>query len=1164
MKGKGLVLVVILIALTCLLALLLMNPTQVGTQKSQSEIQLSNIYGQLPLQFEPHHGETDTGVKFLSRGAGYNLFLSPTETIIALNRPEEEKGSESAAFEQLRKEHPSTNKRQVAQVKMKLEGANPAAIVEGQNKLPGKTNYLIGNDPTKWRTDVPTYGRVYHHGVYPGIDLAYYGNQRQLESDFIVSPGVDANLIKLSFDGIQGLRVNADGDLLLDTEAGVISQRKPVVYQEVNGARRIVDGAYRISEAREVGFQIGDYDHTLPLVIDPILVYATYLGGGYGDIGRGITVDADGNAYVTGVTLSTDFPTFNALKPALLPAPSTNIVSWDAFVTKLNPTGTAFVFSTYIGGAATSESGSGIALDDDRNIYVVGNVNCNLCAGSNNDFPLVNAFQSTFGGETDAFLLKLDSGGKRLLFSTFFGGNNTDTGLRVAWHRASGDAYVVGYTSSIPFYTTPGAFKTTQSPFGSSDAFITRFTSTGSVRYSTLFGGEVGWEDGTGLAVDVDGNVFVTGTTASPDFPVTPGAYQAICTGCNFWRSDAYVAKLTPNLSSLIYSTHLGGSNDDFGTDVAIDAAGNAYVTGETQSVAPDLVLFPTTPGAFQQTAGKIFVTKLNPTGTALVYSTRLGLGINPGRGFGIEVDSAGNAHVTGQAIGGFNEKNSIESFQDCAVCPFVTKLNAAGSDLIYSTRIGSGSGLDLALDAAGHAYITGEAYTVPTTPGVVQQFKPPMSPYTAQIHDAFVARFGPGDAQYFTISGVLLYAYAPTMVLPGVKVTLSGTQNNVTYTDAAGRYRFVALAPGGNYTVTPSYNGLSFTPPQISFSNLTTHAAGDFTAHSDTPPSCIPYLSSLPHAHPASGGTWNIGITMLNGCSWKAASNESWISIVSGAEGNGTGTVSYSVSPLPKDVSKRTGTLIIAGQPMTVMQIREAVSVSAASYSPNALASETITSAFGTELASSIQAASALPLPTSLAGTTVKLRDSQGVERLAPLFYVSPTQINYLVPAGIATGLAEVTVTTNDGVVSVGEALINTCAGALFAADSTGQGVAAAVALRVKADGSQIYEPIARWDAAQNTFIWLPLDLGPEAEQVFLLLFGTGVRHRSALSDVEVRIGGEIVEMLYAGPQGEFVGLDQINVRVPRSLIGRGTVNIGIKVNGNGLWSNTVGVQIK
>src|SRR5437762_855403 len=520
-----------------------------------SKQQVVETYGKQPLSLEANVGQTNRQVKFLSRGNGYTLFLTHRgEAVLALRKPAPKADPRKPASLASR---PGRLKRDAAGtstvVRMKLVGGNAKPRAEALGELAGKANYFIGNDPKRWRTNVATYAKVKYEGVYPGVDLVYYGNQGQLEYDFVVAPGVDPNEIRLQFPGAGKLRVDEKGDLLLGSRGEEVRLEKPMVYQEVGGERKPVEGRYVLASANRIGFQLGVYDHSQPLVIDPVLVYSTYLGGSaYGE-GDGIAVDGSGNAYVTGLTDSTNFPTLNALQSTF----SSNYVG---FVTKFNPSGSALVYSTYFGG---SDGGWGrsIAVDASGNAYVTG-----VTSASN--FPTVNALQSTYGGGyNDAFVIKLNPTGSALVYSTYLGGSDYDQAYRIAVD-ASGNACVTGYTGSTNFPTTAGAFQTTIGGLNQ-NAFVTKINPSGAALvYSTYLGGS-GEDIGYGIAVDGSGNAYVTGEAGSTNFPSTAGAFQTAIGG----YSDAFVSKLNPGGSALVYSTYLGGSGEDSGYGITVDAS---------------------------------------------------------------------------------------------------------------------------------------------------------------------------------------------------------------------------------------------------------------------------------------------------------------------------------------------------------------------------------------------------------------------------------------------------------------------------------------------------------------------------------------------------------------------------------------------------------------
>jgi hypothetical protein len=504
--------------------------------------QLQAAYGQLPLHFEQNRGQSDPQVKFLARGLGYALFLTPTEAVLSLRGAKAGPAAASSA----------------AVLRMKLVGARPEAEVRGAGPLPGQVNYFRGRDPAKWYRHIPTYAQVRYEEVYPGIDLVYYGQQRQLEYDFVVAPEADPRRIRLGFEGTAGTpRLEGQGSLVLPLASGEVRLHKPVLYQEVDGQRREVAGRYVLhpeadQTLAQVGFEVADYDRTRPLVIDPVLVYSTYLGGSHADAGLSIAVDETGSAYITGETSSTDFPT-----TATVPQP-TLAGARDAFVTKLSADGTALVYSTYLGGSA-GDRGLSIAVDGAGQAYVTG-------ATESTDFPTQNALQPTFGGVQDAFVTKLSADGATLLYSTYGGGSGAETGTAIAVDE-EGQAYVTGSTTSADLPAL-NAFDSTLG--GTQDAFVAKLTAEGTaVVYATYLGGSAS-ETGAGIAVDGEGQAYVTGSTDSADFP-TQNALQPTFGGVQ----DAFVTKLSADGAALLYSTYGGGSGAETGTAIAVDEEGH-------------------------------------------------------------------------------------------------------------------------------------------------------------------------------------------------------------------------------------------------------------------------------------------------------------------------------------------------------------------------------------------------------------------------------------------------------------------------------------------------------------------------------------------------------------------------------------------------------------
>jgi hypothetical protein len=657
----------------------------------------AGTYGQLPLHFEHNQGQFDAHVRFLARGSGYSLFLTSNEAVLALK-----------------------NRRLpgAAVVRMKLAGANPGPLVTGRDELPGKANYFVGHDQMQWRTNIPTYARVHYRAVYPGIDLTYYGNQGQLEFDFLVAPGADPGRISMSFDGARDVRIDPGGDLILRVAGGDLRQHPPVVYQDAPGARHQIAARYVMKGEREVGFELGVYDEALPLVIDPILTYATYLGGNGPDAGNDIAVDADGNAYVTGDTGSTTFPATELAFDKVANGGT------DVFVTKLDATGSTLIYSTYLGGSA-NDTGNGIAVDAFGSAYVTGHT-------FSFNFPLAGAFDTTRVVQ-EAFVTKLAPTGSTLVYSTYLGGTGADAGHDIAVDSEL-SAYITGQTFSDDF--PAGGFDST---LDGSDAFVTKLNAAGSaVEYSTYLGGG-STEIGRGIAVDAFFNAHVTGQTMSNDFP-RERAIDPTLGGL----LDAFVTKLDPAGAILVYSTYLGGTSLDEGNDIAVDGAGNAHVTGQTSSITT----FPVTSGALQPTyggGGDAFVTTLTATGE-LASSTYLG-GAGTDNGIGIAVDMAGTAHVTGDTRSNNFPvtADAVDSTYGGDGDAFVATLDSTAASLVFSTYLG-GSGQDagngIALDAVGSAYVTGftRSTNFPATPGS-------RDTTIEGTQDAFVAKIGPEPA---------------------------------------------------------------------------------------------------------------------------------------------------------------------------------------------------------------------------------------------------------------------------------------------------------------------------------------------------------------------------------------------------------------------------------
>lgn len=704
-------------------------------------------FGRIPLSFERNEGQTDSHVSFLTHSGDSTLFLTPSEAVFSMAVHPVQK--EKHGLLKGRHALGAAEKIARAALRMQMVGADPKASVLQQQPLAGQVNYFIGNDSKKWHSGVPTFGRVGFHGVYPGVDLVYYGNQRHLEYDFIVAPHADPKKIKLHFTGAQRVRVTTAGELVVRAQGRELKWQKPTVYQQDAAGKHTVPARFQLKTLpngqTSVSFALAHYDTARPLVIDPVLNYSTYLGGsailGRGDYTTGIAVDNAGAAYVTGNAFSFDFPIagdpiYTNPSNAAVAVNENNTSGAVAFVTKITPAGDNIAYSTFLGGG-TRDSGEAIGVDGAGNAYIAGET-------SSADFPVtLGAFQivkkSTSGIDT-VFVTAINSTGTKLLYSTYLGGRKFDSAFGIAVDF-NGNAFVTGDTQSLNF-PTKAAFQGSLFASQGQTAFVTKFDPGGNAVYSTYLGGDY-LETASGIAIDGAGSAYITGTTNSPNYPTTKGAFQKTVPQTSRSVSSAYVAKLNPAGSNLVYATYLGGTtgSGDIGYAIAVDGAGSAYVTGATTAFD-----FPTTPGAFQRTdRGTVsntgFVTKLNPAGTALVYSTYLGGSQSPQAadgdiGYGIAVDGVGNAYVTGETTN-IDFPTTVASFQRAGTlygsAAFLTKLNASGTALIYSTFL-SGAGQDpnqageiargVAVDNRGGVYVTGSSTSpdFPVTGNAFQQ----------------------------------------------------------------------------------------------------------------------------------------------------------------------------------------------------------------------------------------------------------------------------------------------------------------------------------------------------------------------------------------------------------------------------------------------------------
>ena len=653
----------------------------------------------VPLSFEVNEGQAASAVQFLGRMPGYTVWLTPAEVVMALRGPAAADASPAAEV-----------------VRMRWVGARPTTTLAGVEPRAARSHYLLGEHPAAWVTDVAHVARVRYAAVYDGVDVEVYGSGSRLEYDFLVAPGVDPAFIRLEFGGVRRLRVNRQGDLELELPRGVLVQRRPVAYQVVDGQHRPVAARWVTKGRRQVAFALGRYDTTRELVIDPVLDYASFLGGSGLDRAFAVTTDAAGNIYVTGVTNSANFPVKGALQSALGG-------SEDVFVSKLNAAGSDLVYSTFLGGSS-NDRGQGIAVDASGNAIVAGWT-------TSTNFPRSNAVQNTYGGNGDAFAAKLNANGNGLLFSTYLGGSSYDCGFHVATD-AAGAAYAVGYTESTNF-PVANAFRATQG--GDRDVFVTKLSGNGVLVYSTYLGGS-GRDEGYGVAVGPGGEAYVTGHTGSNNFPVA-NAFRATYGGGSF---DAFVTKFSPAGNTVAYSTFLGGSSDDYGTAIAVDASGQAYVAGYTWSSN-----FPVLGGAQMSNAGArdAFLVKFSASGTSLAYGTYLG-GTTNDYAYGLAVAGGGEAYVVGET--GSNNFPVWQGHQTTygggSADAFLAAFSPSGNALSYSTFLG-GSQSDIAWGVAergGSVVLVGQ--TGSTNFPVANAYR---STYAGGSDDAFIAKIAFG-----------------------------------------------------------------------------------------------------------------------------------------------------------------------------------------------------------------------------------------------------------------------------------------------------------------------------------------------------------------------------------------------------------------------------------
>ena len=880
---------------------------------------LTATFARLPLRFEANRGQTDARVKFLARGAGYTLFLTANEAVLSLAGNAECKvrsakcgvgryscgSQEEESFGNTQRPTPNTQhatRNTQHAIRMRLVGSNSAPRVAGGSVLAGRSNYFIGSDPRKWRTDVPAYAQVRYQGVYPHTDMVYYGSQGRLEYDFVLHPGADPKRISLAFDGADRVAVDAAGNLVLHAGDRQVRFRKPVVHQEIAGRRTPVAGGYTLAPSRKpgtspsVGFRVAAYDRARPLVVDPVLEYATYLGG-TDDALHSLAVDGTGAAYVAGHTSSTDFPaTPGALETTYFGGPE------DAFVAKIAPDGGALQYATYLGGSE-AEDARALAVDATGAACVAG---CTLST----DLPTTaRSLRRTPPGGSEGFIARIRPDGGGLEYATYVGGSSWDSVDALAV-GATGDVSVAGYTSSVDFPATPGALD-----LGDVGAFVARLSPDGSSIAYAAHLGDTASQMGPALAVDAAGAAYLCGWVSGADlgihnaFAATSGAFDTTYGG----GMDGWVAKVRPDGSALEYAAFLGGSADDIPHAIAVDACGAAYVAGSTLSAD-----FPVTPTAFGRSVSILssgaFVVKVSPDGRSLRYAGSLGGSVGQ-EAYALALDQTGAACVAGTT-----NSDDFPTTPDAlarSICgrqdAFVARIRPDGSALDYATYLG-GSGYEiafgLAVDPAGCIYVAGHTASedFPTTPNAFDR--------TLDGRPMFIAKFGPNgppsrlkylsppthtpagplpalrvaiaDAAGTTVKS----ATTPiTLTLAGAPagVALAGT-TTVSAVNGVATFRDVRIYKAGTYTLTAGAAGLE--PATSGAFTITAGAARRLGFGTQPPPRLVAGPALAPavrvavqdvYRNTVPGATNRISLALSAGTTWAALSGTTSADAVDG-----------------------------------------------------------------------------------------------------------------------------------------------------------------------------------------------------------------------------------------------------------------------------------------
>ncbi len=735
------------------------------------------VRGGLPLRFEENVGQTDEAVRWVARSPGMTLFLTDTEAVFALAEPNA--GLRAKVFPDVVEPSPEPTEGRV--LRMRTVGANAAAAFSAGRELPGVSNYFLGDDPSQWRTGVRSFDSVRYEGVYDGVDLVYYGNDGAVEYDFEVAPGADPGRIALAFDGAESIQVNEDGALVLRAGPCELRQEPPTIYQPSDGGQERIDGRYNVDVDGLVRFEVGPYDRGLPLVIDPVLAYSTYLGGGAGDNVADVAVDGWGNVYLVGSTSSPDFPRLHA--------PWTYQGLRDAYVTVLGRAGAALLYSTHIGGGS-DDSALAVALGPDGSVFLAGRT------GSSN-YPTVTPIETDAAG-SDVFISKIAPTGASLVYSTYLGGSGEEAAISLAVD-GSGGAFIVGETNSNDYPTTVGALQRVRG--GDFDAFATRIGPSGTTLvYSTYVGGDA-YDSAAGVDVTSSGEAVLVGLAGSVDFPLENAIQDTLAPG----SYHAFAMKLSPSGTGLRYSTFLGGDLDDYATNVALDDEGAAVVVGWT--IGPT---FPTHDPIYGTPGGSVdgFALEIAPDGSEIRFSTFLpgdfedeprDVAIGPDGRIYVVGDTNSSNYPTVNAL--YTDPDPGPGGYDV----FATCLSSTGRSVVYSTYLGGTEGefcYSVAVDGSGGAYVVG---STPST-----NF-PTVGPYQAHLRgtaDGFVVKIANATANL----GVTLTA-SPEPVRSGQQLTYTLTVGNLGPNAAGDVIAAVGVPSGTSFvSATPSHG--NFSPP--------------------------------------------------------------------------------------------------------------------------------------------------------------------------------------------------------------------------------------------------------------------------------------------------------------------------------------------------------------